>query len=199
MIQFLLKFLGVKIDAAQEVTSVSLQLRHGDWLGSTVFIALLVAAFAWAVYRYVGGHKELAPARRRWLTGLRLALFSLLLFILLRPVFSFTVENRLRRTFIALLDKSASMEIEDLPCCCAMRPARRQAQETTVKGRMWAAALLMPGKTLSMRSKLICRRPRGSTPPKAILDSAVRDGSRVAAADSMSSSIVAITFPAPGG
>ena len=87
MIQFLLKFLGVKIDAAQEVTSVSLQLRHGDWLGSTVFIALLVAAFAWAVYRYVGGHKELAPARRRWLTGLRLALFSLLLFILLRPVF----------------------------------------------------------------------------------------------------------------
>ena len=114
MIQFLLKFLGVKIDAAQEVTSVSLQLRHGDWLGSTVFIALLVAAFAWAVYRYVGGHKELAPARRRWLTGLRLALFSLLLFILLRPVFSFTVENRLRRTFIALLDKSASMEIEDL-------------------------------------------------------------------------------------
>jgi len=114
MIQFLLKFLGVKIDAAQEVTSVSLQLRHADWLGSAVFIALLVAVFAWAVYRYVGGHRELGAARRRWLTSLRLALFFLLLFILLRPVFSFTVENRLRRTFIALLDKSASMEIEDL-------------------------------------------------------------------------------------
>ena len=79
-----------------------------------MFIGLLVAVFAWAVYRHVGGHKELATARRRWLTGLRLVLFSLLLFILLRPVFSFTVENRLRRTFIALLDKSASMEIEDL-------------------------------------------------------------------------------------
>ena len=114
MIHFLLKSLGVKIDAAQEVTSVSLQLRHSDWLGSLVFIALLMAAFAWAVYRYVGGHKELAGSRRRWLTGLRLVLFSLLLFILLRPVFSFTIESRLRRNFIALLDTSASMEIEDL-------------------------------------------------------------------------------------
>ena len=114
MIQFLLKFLGVKIDGAQEVTSVSLQLRNSEWLGSVVFIGLLLAAFAWAVYRYVGGHKELVAQRRRLLTGLRLVLFSLLLFILLRPVFSFTVENRLRRTLVALVDKSASMEIEDL-------------------------------------------------------------------------------------
>ena len=114
MIQLLLKFLGVKIEAAQEVTSVSLQLRHSEWLGSMVFIALLLAAFTWAAYRHLGGHTELASGRRRLLTTLRLVLFSLLAFILLRPVFSFTVENRLRRALIVLMDKSASMEIEDL-------------------------------------------------------------------------------------
>lgn len=114
MIQFLLKFLGLKIDAAQEVSSVSLQLRHSEWLGSMVFIALLLSLLTWGVYRYVGGHKDLHPRRRRLLTGLRIVLFSLLLFILLRPVISFTVESRLRRTLVLLLDKSASMGIEDL-------------------------------------------------------------------------------------
>jgi len=33
--------------------------------------------------------------------------------MLLRPVFSFTVENRLRRTLVALVDKSSSMDIPD--------------------------------------------------------------------------------------
>ena len=98
MIQFLLNFLGVKIEAAQEVTSVSLQLRNGEWLGSVVFIALLLGVFTWGVYRFPGrAHRNWRRCERRLLTGLRLALFSLLLFILLRPVFSFTVENRLRR------------------------------------------------------------------------------------------------------
>jgi len=113
MIQFLLKFLGVKVDAAQQVSSVSLQLRHASWLGWMVFIAILLSVFTWAVYRYVGGHKDLPPKRRKILTALRILLFLLLLFILLRPVFSFTVENRLRRALVVLVDKSSSMNIED--------------------------------------------------------------------------------------
>lgn len=114
MIQFLLKFLGVKIEGAQQVTSASLQLRHDDWLGSIVFISLILGVFAWAAYRYMEGHRQLRPDRRRLLTALRLTLFALLLFILLRPVFSFTIENRLRRTLVLLMDKSESMNIEDV-------------------------------------------------------------------------------------
>ena len=113
MTQLLLKLLGVKMEAAQEVTSTSMQLRQAGWLGWVVFIALLLAVYTWWVYRYMGGHKGLTAPRRRFLTALRILLFILLLFILLRPVFSFTVENRLRRALVVLVDKSASMNIED--------------------------------------------------------------------------------------
>ena len=113
MIPFLLKFMGVQIDGAQQVSSVSLQLRQAGWLGWVVFIALLLGGLSWWVYRYLGGHRDLAPKRRKVLTSLRIALFLLLLFILLRPVFSFTIENRLRRKLMVLVDKSASMDIQD--------------------------------------------------------------------------------------
>ena len=114
MIEILLKLLGVKVGTAQEVTSVSVQLRHAGWLGWVVFIALLLAVFTWWAYRYAGGHRDLKTGRRRLLTALRMLLFLLLLFILLRPVFSFTIDTRLRRTLIMLVDKSASMNIQDL-------------------------------------------------------------------------------------
>jgi len=113
MISFLLKFLGVKIEAAQKVSSASLQLRHAGWLGWIVFIALLLGGFSWWVYRHLGGHRELEARPRGMLTSLRALLFLLLLFILLQPVFSFTIENRLRRKLILLVDKSASMDIQD--------------------------------------------------------------------------------------
>lgn len=113
MIGLLLKLLGVKVGEAQEVTSVTLQLRNGSWLGSAVSFALILAVFSWWVYRYLGGHRELGPLRRRLLGGLRIALFFAILFMLLRPVFSFTIENRIRRTLIALFDQSLSMDIQD--------------------------------------------------------------------------------------
>ncbi|HEV7403335.1 MAG TPA: hypothetical protein VGO11_10425 [Chthoniobacteraceae bacterium] len=113
MIGFLLKFLGVKVGDAQEVTSVSLQLRQGSWLGWAVSLALLLAVLTWWVYRYLGAHRDLARKPRVLLSALRLALYLLILFMLLRPVFSFTVENRIRRTLIALIDQSSSMDIQD--------------------------------------------------------------------------------------
>src|SRR5438309_2029993 len=113
MIGLLLKLLGVKVGEAQEVTSVNLQLRNGSWLGWAVFFALILAAFGWWVYRYLGGHRGLDQFRRRLLGGLRIALFLTILFMLLRPVFSFTIENRIRRTLIALVDQSSSMDIQD--------------------------------------------------------------------------------------
>lgn len=113
MIGLLLKWIGVKIGDAQEVTSASLQLRHASWLGWVVSVGMLLAVFTWWVYRRVGAHRELTPAHRWVLSALRLALLWAILLMLLRPVVSFTVESRIRRALLALVDQSASMEIQD--------------------------------------------------------------------------------------
>ena len=85
MIGFLLKFLGVKVGDAQEVTSVSLQLRQGSWLGWAVSRALLLAVFIWWVYRYLGAHRDLAGKPRGVLTALRLALYLLIDMVIVDP------------------------------------------------------------------------------------------------------------------
>ena len=113
MIQLLLKLMGVKVEAAQEVTGVSMQLRQHAWLGWVVFIALLLAVYTWWAYHYVRGHKDLKKGTRLLLTALRILLFWLLLLILLEPVVSFNIDTHLRRTLVVLVDKSASMNIED--------------------------------------------------------------------------------------
>jgi uncharacterized membrane protein len=113
MTRLLIRLLGVKIDAAQDVSSVSFHLRNGGALGWTVVMALLLGGFAWGVYRYLGGHRDLPKWPRRVLTGLRMALFAFLLLLLLAPMVSFTVENRIRRSLMVLIDGSGSMDIED--------------------------------------------------------------------------------------
>jgi uncharacterized membrane protein len=113
MIRLLIKLLGVKIDAAQNVSGVSFHLRNGGALGWPVVFALLLGGFTWWVYRYLGGHRDLQAPRRRLLTGLRMALFFFLLLLVLGPELSFSVETRLRRSLILLIDASASMDIQD--------------------------------------------------------------------------------------
>ncbi len=113
MIEVLLNFFGVEVDGAQQVSSVALELRHVSWLGWMVFLALLLSGCTWYVYRYVGGHRSLSAGHRRWLTALRISLLLLIIFLLLRPVLSFTIENRLRRLLIVLVDDSGSMELQD--------------------------------------------------------------------------------------
>jgi uncharacterized membrane protein len=113
MIDSLLKIFGVKVGEAQQVTSVNLQLRNTDWLGWAVFLALLLGAFGWWIYRYAWGHRDLAQPRQRLLSALRIALLLLILLLLLRPVLSFKIESRIRRTLITLIDQSSSMDIRD--------------------------------------------------------------------------------------
>lgn len=113
MTEFLLKLMGVKVGEAQQVASVSLALRHREWLGWMVLLALALGVLAWGVYRWVGAHRDLAQRRRRSLTTLRIVFVTLVLFMLLRPVFSFTIEGRVRRVLVTLLDASASMNLPD--------------------------------------------------------------------------------------
>ena len=54
-----------------------------------------------------------SASRRYVLTGLRVLFLGLLLALLLRPVLALTVEGRVRRLLVLLVDGSASMQIKD--------------------------------------------------------------------------------------
>ena len=112
MTDFLLKLCGLKIEGASHVSGVEFALRNTMWLGWVVALAVLLAGLAW--YSYWRDSREiLTRGRRRFLTGLRMFLFALLLLLLLRPVLAFRVESSIRRSLLTLVDASASMKIQD--------------------------------------------------------------------------------------
>ncbi len=112
MTDFLLKLCGLKIEGASHVSGVDFALRNTMWLGWVVALAVLLAGLAW--YSYWRNSREiLTPGKRRFLTGLRMFLFALLLLLLLRPVLAFRVESSIRRSLLTLVDASASMKIQD--------------------------------------------------------------------------------------
>src|ERR1041385_6591159 len=112
MTEFLLRIFGVKMENAAHVAGVQLALRNLHALGWIIFLALLLGALTW--WSYWRDAREIVSIRmRRSLTALRFALFLLLLLIVLRPVFAFTIEGSIRRTLIILVDTSASMNIQD--------------------------------------------------------------------------------------
>ncbi len=113
MITLLLKLFGVKIEQALRVVSVALEFRNGAALGGVIVGALLLAALAWWTYHFRAAGGALARWRKIVLTALRVIFFFLILFIVLRPVLSFTVEGSIRRTLLTLMDVSTSMNIQD--------------------------------------------------------------------------------------
>jgi hypothetical protein len=112
MTQLLLKLLGAKIENAKHIASVGLQLRNLGALGWVIFFALAFGALTWWTY-WRGASRELAPARKRVLIALRVVLFVLILFALLRPVVAFAIEGNIRRMLVMLIDNSSSMNIQD--------------------------------------------------------------------------------------
>jgi len=110
--EFLLWMLGVKVDSTTQLAGAHWTLRNSQSLGWVLLAAVVIGGLVW--WSYWRETRELVSnARRRVLLGLRLLLFSLLLLIVLRPVLAFTVEGRIRRQFVTLVDASASMKIQD--------------------------------------------------------------------------------------
>ncbi len=112
MTEFLLRIFGVKMENAAHIAGVHVVLRNLSLLGWVIFSALVLGALTWWSY-WRDARETVSPAMRRWLTALRVALFLLLLLIVLRPVFAFTIEGSIRRMLITLVDASASMKIQD--------------------------------------------------------------------------------------
>ncbi len=110
--EVLLRLSGVKVENAAEVAGAQLILRNSGALGWVIVGILVIGALTW--FSYWRDVRDIVSARKRVvLSALRILLFLLLLFIVLRPVLAFTVEGRIRRQFVTLLDASASMNIQD--------------------------------------------------------------------------------------
>lgn len=111
MTALLLKLLGAPAEGAVRVADAALAFRSVVRPGWLVLGLVAVTVAVWALYR-------ISPVRlsagRRWaLTGLRVVFLALLLVLLLQPVLALTIEGRVRRLLVLLLDKSASMQIKD--------------------------------------------------------------------------------------
>ncbi len=91
--------------------------RHAEWAfegigaGRVGTLLLLASAGVWLGYRL--GASRLTVFRRRLLTGLRLAFFTLLILLFARPVLYVTTNTPVRSKLLVLIDDSESMDIRD--------------------------------------------------------------------------------------
>jgi hypothetical protein len=107
------RLIGLNAEDLRRVSGIGFRLRNGGWLGWVAFGAILLGAFVWWCYARAKGHRGLTAGRRRVLMTLRLVLLTLILLTLLRPVLALSLEERLRRTVVLLVDSTKSMNIRD--------------------------------------------------------------------------------------
>ena len=111
MVPLLLRIFGVRLDAADRLVGVGVELRNSSLLGWIVPLGLALGVLSWWLYRQSAAHAT--PGRRKLLTALRTLLLWLLLALLLRPVLTCELEGKVRNIIVCLLDASASMKIAD--------------------------------------------------------------------------------------
>ena len=92
--------------------STDLSLGYeGISAGWAFFILLLLGVAIWWLYRW--GASSLTRWQRGLLTGLRIALVAVFLFLLVKPVILITTNEPVRERLLVLVDTSQSMEIKD--------------------------------------------------------------------------------------
>ncbi len=111
MTYLFLKLLGIPTEGASRIADGSIAFRGSSNLG-WFFLAML-ALVALAIWSYWKTAREVPPVKRYIMAALRAMLLTLLLVLLLRPVFRYTIEGSVRRSLLVLLDNSASMKIAD--------------------------------------------------------------------------------------
>lgn len=107
---FLYKLLGIPSDAMRVVDG-SIAFRGAGNLGWFFLAAIVLGGLA--IWSYWKTAREVPPVKRYVMAALRVVFFTLLLVLLLRPVFRYTVEGTVRRSLLMLMDTSASMKIAD--------------------------------------------------------------------------------------
>jgi hypothetical protein len=111
MTDLLLKLLGVPAEQVARLADSRLRFR-----GDVSPAAILLAAVALGVVVFLMYRKaapDLAPWRKYTLATLRTIFLVLILILLMRPVWAFTIESAVRRELVVMLDASTSMKVED--------------------------------------------------------------------------------------
>lgn len=106
----LLRLLGVHAESGSEITGTALAFH--TVINPALLILLTLALTAYIVWEY-RRTPDLAPLRKYTLATLRISFLLLLLLLLLRPALTVTLEGRIRRTLVLLLDGTRSMNIRD--------------------------------------------------------------------------------------
>jgi len=91
-------------------TDVALGYEGISW-GWAFFLLLVLSGVIWWSYRW--GASALSGKQRGLLTGLRIALVAVFLFLLVKPVVLLTMNEPVRERLLVLIDTSQSMEIKD--------------------------------------------------------------------------------------
>ena len=110
MIQPLLKLLGAHGTAALTIADWSLEFR-GPPAGSIWLIGLALAGLT--IWLYRRSPVAVRPGPQAALIGLRILFFLFLLTLIRQPVLRLGIEGRVRRSFMIVLDGTASMRSQD--------------------------------------------------------------------------------------
>ncbi|MGC8742614.1 MAG: CARDB domain-containing protein [Verrucomicrobiia bacterium] len=111
MTAFLLKLLNAGVEGAGQIVHANLRFYPQINIALFVLFSILTAVSIYLIYKNPA--QDISRSRRNIMAGLRIAFIILLLFILLRPTLSMTIETNVRRALLCLFDNSASMLIRD--------------------------------------------------------------------------------------
>ena len=111
MSEWLIRFLGVRMEHADKIVKASFITRGGIPLGWLLLMGLLLGILG--IFVYLRTPYPISRGRKTLLLGLRLLFFALLLLLFLRPIAELTLEGNVRGSLLVLIDASASMLIKD--------------------------------------------------------------------------------------
>jgi len=111
MDDWILKFTDTTVEPGSEIVGRAVEFHGGIGLGWIVLMAVAFAAVIWVSYKWMPS--EQTGFRRFTLIALRGAFVVLLLGILFRPILALEISQKIRQTFLVLIDSSSSMAIKD--------------------------------------------------------------------------------------
>lgn len=111
MTDLFFRLLGVPAEQVARIADSRLRFRGDVDLLWILFAALALGVLVFLMYRKAA--PDLSPVKKYTLAALRTVFLLLILVLLMRPVWAFTIESTVRRELVLMLDASTSMKVED--------------------------------------------------------------------------------------
>jgi hypothetical protein len=111
MTDLLFKLLGVPAEQVARIADSQLRFRGDVSFPWILLSALGLGVLVFLMYRKAA--PDLSPVKKYTLAALRTAFLLLILVLLMRPVWAFTIESTVRRELVLMVDASTSMKVED--------------------------------------------------------------------------------------